>query len=766
MNPSRARPLTTGDRLRKLRAMPPGELWMRLRYRLYCRAERSRFRSGSLKRPAAFRDALVPEIARGNDWQGALVDGRRGAHRRFFAGLDDLDAIRDAFTTRFAAERSQARMEGARVLRGELSFFGAPFQYGQRIDWHADPVSRAEWPRLYHRDVPVDGGDVGFGDVKHVWELSRHQFLIDLAKVWMLDRDASYGAAARAFVFDWRAQNPVGTGVAWSCALEPAFRVLSWMWTYFMTLDDPQLDTEDHVAWLEGFHDHGWFLYRHLEYYTSPFNHLIGEACALYCLGTLFPEFIEAPKWRSHAREILHSRLAGQFYSDGGSCEQSAFYHHATTGFYLLAAVLGRRNGDEFGEPVWRAIERAIEFSMMLQQPDGTTPRIGGADDGKPIRLQHLPLWDFRPYQAIGAALFGRGDFKASAGQWYEDAFWLLGHDGGEQFDHLETEPPPTSRVLTSSGYVVARDRWSPEGDYLCFDCGEQAAGLRRDGIPSAAHGHADCLSIIVWRRGRPVLADSGLYCYNGPKAWQDHFRETAAHNTVRLDGRDQAVHINKMAWSHTYRAKLEGYELDAQDSWMVASHDGYRLLERGAVIHRRAVWVRSRGYIVVCDFLEGSGSHDVELTYQFAPGELEVHGAHACFERRVSFHWFAARELMPRLYRGGPTPDGGWIAPSLGVKSAAPRLVLAAQVECPTTIVSIVSDTVDVSTVGSMHEPGREMIRISGNDWTDCLLVKGYRDTAAGDLCTDGYAAVWREERGGLGLVPDGQVGGTFQRP
>ena len=129
------------------------------------------------------------------------------------------------------------------------------------------------------------------------------------------------------------------------------------------------------MQWLEGFYDHGWFIHRHLEHYTSPFNHLAGEACALYCLGVLFPEFHEAPQVagaRSPGARIRS--LDKQFHADGGSVEQSTFYHHATTGFYLLAALLGRANGEEFSGSVWSAVERAIEFSALMQQPDGTTP--------------------------------------------------------------------------------------------------------------------------------------------------------------------------------------------------------------------------------------------------------------------------------------------------------------------------------------------------------------------------------------------------------
>ena len=762
MSVSRSGPLSSADRLKKLRAMSAGELWTRVRYDAYCRLERARHARGALSSPDRLRTALVPILARASNWKSALLDARRSRTARFFKGAEQLEATRALLLERFPGECGRARLEAGRVLRREFSFFGGTYHFPDGVDWHADPVTGAAWPRVYHRDVPVHGGDVGFGDVKHVWELGRHQFVIDLAKGWAIDRDAAAAAAVRALAADWRRANPVGTGVSWSCALEPAFRAMSWLWGYFLTIDDPALDDESHIAWLEGFHDHGWFLYRHLEYYTSPYNHLMGEACTLYALGLLFPEFAAAPKWRTHAREMLETRLPHQFHPDGGSVEQSTFYHHATTGFYLLAALLGRENGDEFSIDVWRAIERGIEFSMLMQQPDGSTPRIGGADDGKPIRLEHLALWDFRPYQAISAVLFDRADFKASAGRFFEDALWLLGTDGARRFDELAAVSSRPSHAFEASGYVVMRSRWSADADYVCFDCGEQAAGLRRDAIPSAAHGHADCLSLVLWRRGLPVLVDAGFHCYNGPKPWQDHFRETAAHNTVRIDGRDQAVHINKMAWSHTYAATLEGVDLDGAEPWAVGSHDGYRALERGPVIHRRAVWMRRRGYVVICDLLEGAGTHDVEVIFQFAPGPVRLTPGCATFDGRASLRWFGPVPMQPRLHQGGPAPEEGWIAPSLGVKTPAARVVLAASMTLPATIVTIITDAapddVDVS-----RESGGP-VRIGGADWEDWLTVRGLDPGGSHALETDGLIGAWRRE--GEASVADGTVGGTFQRP
>jgi hypothetical protein len=90
--------------------------------------------------------------------------------------------------------------------------------------------------------------------------------------------------------------------------------------------------------------------------------------------------------------------------------------------------------------------------------------------------------------------------------------------------------------------------------------------------------------------------------------------------------------------------------------------------------------------------------------------------------------------------------------------------LVLAAPLECPTTIVSILGDRDRIVDVAEMQESAQRMIRISGSDWTDCLWVKGYGDDSARGLDTDGLAAVWRHEQGNF--VADGHVGGTFQRP
>ena len=749
------------SRAAKLKAMPPREILSRAGYAAYLAYERALHRHGLLARPDRLRRALVPRA------RATWPQVARDPNTRFFASVDAVDRVRDMFQDRFDAERRKAREMAEEVTRQQIAFFGERFSYDGAIDWHADPVSGAGWPRVFHADMSVHTGNVGFGDVKHVWEINRHQFFVDLAKVAFLDRSRAHADTLHQLLRHWMAEVPYATGAAWACALEPAFRAWSWLWAYHLVRAAQLVDDDQHGLWLTGFYDHGRFLYRHLETYASPYNHLIGEASALFALGVLFPEFREARAWRERGTRVLEESLLAQFHADGGSVEQSTFYHHATLGFYLLAAVLGRRNGIELSPAVWAAIERGIQFSAALSQPDGRIPRFGGADDGKPIRLEHLPFWDFRPYHAVGAVLFGRSDFRFTAGRFWEDALWVLGPDAASEFDRLPSQEPPLAAALPASGYYVTRSDWSTQGDYLCIDCGEQAGGLRRDDVPSAAHGHADCLSVVLGLGGQEVLVDPGFFCYNGDPAWEVHFRKTTAHNTVTVDDRDQAQHVSKMAWTRTYQPRPEWWESNHDLGCLVGSHDGY--LHNGpGIAHRRIAWLRAGGYVLLVDELTGPRDHRLQANFQFAPGSLTANRGSALFNDRYELAWVCSAAADVSVACGGASPSDGWIATSLGVRQPAPRLsVTFAMDDDRVVLLTVVADRQATPLRGGVQVRAastRERLltaTIVGNGWVDDVVVAVTGTASTADVRTDAPLVVVRRNVSSAPVVR--RVGGTY---
>jgi hypothetical protein len=339
----------------------------------------------------------------------------------------------------------------------------------------------------------------------------------------------------------------------------------------------------------------------------------------------------------------------------------------------------------------------------------------------------------------------------------------VLGPQAAETFDAMPSTEPAPSRLLSASGYAVFRSRWSADADYVCFDCGPQAAGLRRDDVPSAAHGHADCLSVIATLAGQPVLIDPGFYCYNGPSDWEIHFRKTAAHSTISLDGRDQARHVAKMAWTHTYTASFESASVEGAIGWARGSHDGYAEGGHG-VVHRRSVWLRPGGYIVIVDELTGPAGRIARANFQFAPGSLELNGdAGALFDRRFDVSWSCSSPVKAAVIHRGEAPSDGWIAPSLGVRTRAPRLLLEFPIEQNrTTLLTILADRQRCAVQG--HTAHTLTAGIEGHGWEDHIVAN-----ASGKPIrwlngeTDALVAVSRT--GERGAADVRTIGGTFVR-
>ncbi len=271
------------------------------------------------------------------------------------------------------------------------------------------------------------------------------------------------------------------------------------------------------------------------------------------------------------------------------------------------------------------------------------------------------------------------------------------------------------------------------------------------------------------------MLVDPGFYCYNGETEWEVHFRKTAAHNTIAIDGRDQARHVSKMAWTHTYTAHLDGASDAGGIGWARGSHDGYADGGTG-VIHRRSVWLRDGGYVVILDELSGRPGGIGRANFQFAPGHLEIDGrASALFSGRFELSWTGSVPATATVIDGGESPSGGWIAPSLGVRVPAPRLLLEFPLQpTPVLLLTVVADRqrggmpgqrrVSFPQITAANGETVVAARVAGPDWHDHLVASAAGMTIhhAG-IETDAPLAVVRVTD--RGAEERHHVGGTYLR-
>ena len=228
------------------------------------------------------------------------------------------------------------------------------------------------------------------------------------------------------------------------------------------------------------------------------------------------------------------------------------------------------------------------------------------------------------------------------------------------------------------AGIVLLRDPEPGPDEIWCrVDCGPHGF------LATAAHAHADALSFELRLGGMPILVDAGTYCYHGEGAWRDYFRSTLAHNTLTLNGRDQAVPAGPFLWLTRAEARLvaakgldEG-ELAEVEGW----HDGYRQC-LGAVHRRYLKLDRRLRALEVVDWIAGGCAVEAQLAFH-------LHPQISCqlVDSTARLSWLTAegtreavlsmpQELVWTAHRGETKPIRGWYSPGFGRKEPTTLLL------------------------------------------------------------------------------------------
>jgi Heparinase II/III-like protein/Heparinase II/III N-terminus len=577
-----------GRRLSRLRSMPAAELVDRVRQQVRARTDAWRY-------------------SRGHDFAQGLSGEGAGAHGNFFFTPSQIPALCSLLNQRFPGAGRDIVTRAERILQHRFDLLGYEnLDYGAEIDWHLDVVHGKRSPRKpWYRMKYLDFEEVG--DSKITWELNRHQHLVTLAKAYRVTADERFAREIVAQWKHWHAENPYPIGVNWASSLEVALRGLSWIWTYFLLADSPIMTQELGRQFGRALAVSGRHIDAFLSTYFSPNTHLLGEAVALFFIGTLFPDLSRAARWKARGWGIVLESAAKQVRSDGFYFEQSTYYHVYALDMFLHSRILAVLNGVPVPTDFESTLVKMLDALCLLSRA-GTPSMVGDDDggrlfDGRRNRAEHLldPL-------STGAVLFGRGDFKFFAGSMREETLWLLGEQGLDEFETLKTsEPPSESVALRESGFYLMAD--SEMGEQLSIDAGPHGPG----------HGHADALSLQLVRNGRVLLLDPGTYEYIGDGGARARYRGTGAHNTLRVDGFDQAEGNGAFGWTQTPVVMVERWVTGQDFGLFAGSHNGYTRLSE-PVTHRRWVFHRKGYFWLVRDVVQGHGNHQIDLSWHLGP--------------------------------------------------------------------------------------------------------------------------------------------------
>ena len=540
------------------------------------------------------------------------------------------------------------------ILQHRFPLLGLEIETGPEIRWRRDYLHRVESGTEFFRRIPyLDFARAG--DHKVVWELNRHQHLVLLAQAFALTSRDEFLAELEAQLESWFRANPYLRGINWTSALEVAIRSLSWVWIYHLA--GARLNAALRRLLLGELYRSAWYLESNLSVYFSPNTHLLGEALALFAAGHLFPEFPTAGRWEQKGRQLLEEQIAIQVRADGSYFEQSTYYHLYALDMFLFYAALA--------EPPPAVRERILAMAGYLEAvlgPCRTLPLIGDDDGGRLFYPYGRRDRFGRAALATCGARFDRPEWIVDPADLCEQAVWWLG-ERAFTMPRENRNAPPASRLFRCAGTAVLR-----AGDlHVLIDGGPF-------GPWSSGHSHSDTLHLVVRRGEEELLIDPGTFTYISSPEWRDRFRGSAAHNTVRVDGINQAAAIGPFSWR-------EQPEVEVLEWVTTPDHDFLDAVCRAREFtHRRRVLLVKPELLLIVDEIAGAaGRHVIEQFWHCGEAVYTVGQDAFRIGGRASLAVTPGGEAV--ICEGG---EFGWRSRAFAEKSAAPVIRVALESALP----------------------------------------------------------------------------------
>lgn len=655
-------------------------------------------------------EKVLGRAAATHDVAELLGSFRAGKGAHFFLGASPGPITTDSIEQAAPGWRDRTIRDADRIKGGNLRILGAdgldvrrsPSEgldgrpRGHALRWHEDLIHGYCWDRrAFYRRVPTPYDEA---DIKFPWELSRCQHLPTLGMAYAASGEAAYAAEAVAQIDDWISQNPPGYGVNWSCTMDVAIRAVNWMWTYHLIASAAAVSDSFLVRFLGSLLAHGRHIRGNIELYRHGIttNHTLADFVGLFYLGILLPGLREARGWVALAREGLEACMHMQVHHDGVDFENSIAYHRLVLEMFLGSYVLAERNGIALSDNYRSSLERMLDFTYHYTRPDGLAPLIGDSDDGRLQILSHYFDWvpqDHRYLLSVGARLFDRDDFASvaeGAPGAVEEAMWMLG--------------PERARRAPVAGQETRRSQAFPVSGRYVFRANEHYGIVCADEVGTAGlgnHKHNDIFSFELAVSGVAVVVDPGSFLYTSDRTWRDHFRSTAAHNTLVVDGREQNEFTGPFGMATNACVEVGTWRTACDVDVLEAEHTGYERLQ-DPVRHKRSVVFAKEPFAwVVVDTLIGRGDHQVESYLHFAPGGQPLDGRQlkgigsasraavdlfkaetgaasnltAAPERALAYAHEGARVVVVPLGDAIITWGPGWVAPRYGQRLEAPVL-------------------------------------------------------------------------------------------
>lgn len=405
-----------------------------------------------------------------------------------------------------------------KILEGKILLFGKEFLISDS-SWLCDPITKKQWPsNIYFADTKVE--EKGLGDVKYVMELNKMYHLVILSQAYAITKEQKYINTIKQQLISWKNIVKYEHSIVNKSMLDIVYRCYNLIHVCMLCNTNSEFQEKVlpiiiEILLLSERQIRKFSTPRWCKYSTGA-NHTIGEMAGLITIQQYLQYFTNKnyDKYLKTEYRYLNRSLDTIITNQGVYLEQSANYSKLVAEFLIMLDIFVKAKGTEFCLRLYREdyLRKLLDYTSTLSYA-GKFPNYGDNDGAKATTPFYKSFDSVEHLINYRKLRFPNDECKQ----------WLL---------------------CEKSGQFIWK---SPNNEFYLFTrCGKHSF------LPlgSGSHAHNDMLSFCVNVKGQELIIDYGTLYYNSGIDIINQDRATAVHNTLSIEGVEQAAFAGKWLYS------------------------------------------------------------------------------------------------------------------------------------------------------------------------------------------------------------------------
>lgn len=466
--------------------------------------------------------------------------------RKYWFPVKQLPSQEDFFLpakqrTDYPEEWKSPLLEDAeKIVSGNLRYYSCHWkEVGSPPNWFLNPFNGNTYPNPHLHWTKLPDFHPSVGDIKNIWEASRFEWVVTLARAYAITADEKYLLTLNSWLKDWALKNPLNTGPNWKCGQETSIRVFNLLNAAYI-LQQHSHPSEALVKFIEA---HLERISPNIRYaIAQDNNHGTSEAAGLFIGGSwLAKANAKANANAKKGRHWLENRLKKLVTTSGSFSQHSLTYQRVLTDTLCFAEFWRKTlNAEPFSNHFYQKAAAATNWLyQVVDTNSGDAPNLGSNDGALLLNTHSCNYRDFRPTLQMAARLFFDSIWFNNGVQ-NEALYWFNIND---QF----TIKAPQKNSFSAHGFATLQ--------------GEHTWALVKWPYYTFRPSHNDALHVDIWYKGENIICDSGTYSYNPGNDFQQDLKSVHFHNTVSFDNREQMPKLSRFLLANWLKADTAAFE-------------------------------------------------------------------------------------------------------------------------------------------------------------------------------------------------------------